>query len=92
MPYCHLLFGSLDKPHVKLIMQIPLGKLKHLFHTSPDFKVKAFLKVSFQPQPNRTGLWATLFFGSLNSPFPTGSNFFQCHESRWHSLQHWMIS
>lgn len=29
-------------------MQITLGKLKHLLHTSPDFKVKVFLKVSFQ--------------------------------------------
>ncbi|KAL0628045.1 putative uncharacterized protein C8orf44 [Plecturocebus cupreus] len=33
-----------DKPRVKLIMQIILAKLKHLFHTSPDFKVKVFLK------------------------------------------------
>lgn len=69
MPYCHLLFGSFDKPHVKLIMQIPLGKLKHLFHTSPDFKVKAFLKVSFQPQPNRKvcGLLCSLVLPILPS-------------------------
>ncbi|KAL4663707.1 hypothetical protein H8959_005138, partial [Pygathrix nigripes] len=33
-----------DKPRVKSIMQIILAKLKHLFNTSPDFKVKVFLK------------------------------------------------